>query len=808
MRKIKYLIIVAVLITVTLSSCGFVSYVKTSTVIQEEVDSLNNKKKEYINKLDENFNESNYYEKEKKEYLKAIIEAKALINECNNIENLEKVYNENYPLLDKIKTKDVVDEETKKEEFESFITKSINEISNYVDVSSYRENEANIIKGLIDEYVIKVKESDSYESIDEIVRDYKIKIYDYKTDKDHYNEELTGLINTAKSSLDNYFNFSDYRENERKIIQALITSFNNELDGVTIKEDVNTIITKYELLIEEIKTSEQLYSEEKQVLLDELFDELKEIVDYNNLDNNDKAHFDDLYDELSLLPTKENIKQKINAEKLLYYEEAAKAGNEKALVQYQLNCIEGLNYYLDNSLYREEQQLEIKNIINNNSYNILLCSSYNDTITALNEVELLLDDVLTNDEMWEKEDEEFFMNLHNLYGDDILTPPSSMTKANDHYELANIIDYYAFYKADENVYVRDKFRVNVNYDYNSVEELINEVYYYSELLCNAVIIKAHEDEKTLKEGMIIIELISVPFASSRIAINDVVEYNSLVCFDNKTNTDKRDDNFDNFAYKNYNRKVVVWNSEQLWYALENKYYPLCVNNSIAELILQKAEEILRNICNDQMGYEEKIFNIYKYLAINVQNGWFYSWEEYKSSSGFLEGSILDGVGICQGATKAYLLLLSIEGIEAKIYTANQGSGSKSHRFLYVKSNGYWYHSEIGSAFIENGVISYQYMLNSKFWLTAEEKNTVYSSTYSEIYKHLTYKGHSVYIESLEELDELLKLFDFDKNSYINILLPIGLKDLVYSKLSSYVIVNRQKTWVADPNLFEFIIFAN
>ena len=150
MKKIKYLIIVALLITFTLSSCGFVNYVTTSTINQEEIDSLNDKKKEYINKLDEDFNESNYYEEERKEYLNAIIEAKALINECNDIDSIEKVYKDNYPLIDKIKTKDEVDKEKQQEEFNSFITNSVNEISSYVDVSSYRENESNIIKELIE----------------------------------------------------------------------------------------------------------------------------------------------------------------------------------------------------------------------------------------------------------------------------------------------------------------------------------------------------------------------------------------------------------------------------------------------------------------------------------------------------------------------------------------------------------------------------------------------------------------------------------------------------------------------------------
>ena len=358
------------------------------------------------------------------------------------------------------------------------------------------------------------------------------------------------------------------------------------------------------------------------------------------------------------------------------------------------------------------------------------------------------------------------------------------------------------------MYVRDKFRVNVKYDYKTIEHLLDEVYYYSELLCNAAIIRAYVDDKTLKDDMIIIELSPVLCASSRIEKKDIVKYNSLICYDDNTNINKRDDNFDNFAYKKYQKKVVVWNSEQLWYALENKYYPVCVNNSIAELILQKSEEILRNICNDQMGYEEKIFNIYKYLAINVQNGWAYSWEEYLTSSAFLEGAILDGVGICQGVTKAYLLLLSIEGIDAQIYTANQGLKSRSHRFLYIKIDEYWYHSEVGSAFVEDGVISYQYLLNSKFWLTTEVKDANYSDNYSEIYKHLTYEGHSIYVESLEEFDDLLKMFCFDKDSYINILMPIQIKDLIYLRLSSYNIVNRQKTWVADPNLFEFIIFSN
>jgi hypothetical protein len=403
--------------------------------------------------------------------------------------------------------------------------------------------------------------------------------------------------------------------------------------------------------------------------------------------------------------------------------------------------------------------------------------------SALNE----LDEVITNDELWLQEDEEFRQKLRDLYGEYILEEPTSLTEASNYDELAEIIDYYAFYQLDGNSFVRDTFRVKLNWSHKDATWERNEVYWYCELLKSAVDIKAEFEDNS---DYLVITLIAYNFATESNASKTtrVTRYDSLIEYDSdKTNFIDRDEEFDDFAYYQFSKTATVWNSQQLWYALEQGYIPNCVPGTTAEDILNKTKAILREIIKEGMSDEEKIFNIYMWFGKNVQydyNQYDYGYSSDSANlpnevisslkSHFIEGAIEDGLAVCIGYAKAYLLMLRIEGIEAKLQIAKYAdlgndispmSGS-FHTYVYIKLNGKWYFSDArnSSAGTSDMYLSFSRIYLPKdypYWLNPVSNKELIGGNDIDYYENISYKGFNVFVKNKDELYAILDAYAED-----------------------------------------------
>ena len=139
---------------------------------------------------------------------------------------------------------------------------------------------------------------------------------------------------------------------------------------------------------------------------------------------------------------------------------------------------------------------------------------------------------------------------------------------------------------------------------------------------------------------------------------------------------KRSDDFDDFGYKSFtNGTVDVYNSDQLFYVLENKYIPNCLEGSPAEKVMNKAKDILRNIIYDDMTILDKETAIDAWI---LSNATYAPAEEYAifqkdenhpdEVMSMLQGAYIEGIfdakeGVCHGFAKVLSLLSSIEGID-------------------------------------------------------------------------------------------------------------------------------------------------
>lgn len=767
---------------------GYINNLKTISIYEKE---LADKKNEYINKIASVSAPENYREAEKENYRFYIENAIKDINSCTSIDNVEVIYDTYEKVILGIKT----DAQYLKEEALALAVykENTNDIlKSYIDLSLYRENEKNSIKEYIDKYIAKINDAKNTQEIDNLLIDYKISVYQFKTDKELYEEELNQLINDSITEMSTYVKLDDYRSNEALIIKTIINTFNSDVASKEGKEEVTKCIANYKTLIDTVKTDAELYEEERLQLVEECYNEMLTLVDLSSMTEEASKEYvkycDNVKQEMKSLSTKELIKSRLSKEKQELYTLGAQGGDQNSLSELQELLVNDLENYLDLSLYREAQQSEILSIINSQGSIIKKQGNYNETMNAVNESHQKLDAVLTNDQMWEKEDEEFFTNLHSLYGDNILTPPTSLTEAKDHFELASIIDYYAFYQLDYETFLRDNFRVKCDFSTLSPMSLRNKVYWHSELCNVAVGITCEYD---LNSQYYVFHLYPFKFAtvSNSNSHNYVVKKSQKIEYQSSKEVSNRDDSFESFKYYQNDKKINVWNSQQLWYALEHNYVPICDENSPADEILKTAKSILRDIVSDDMSDLEKIWAIFSWLGNNAK----YDNSAYCSNNDdpevfpaknyvasyfcFAEGVFLDHIAVCSGFAKAYIILLKIEGIAAKkvisrntfwdkVDTINTVGGFGFHEFVYINVDDKWYYSDPEKSSLENdrGLPSFIYMLLPP---SSQDYGVVYmypelimaTSWYEPFYCNLFYKEFSVFD---------LKIIDsFSKNGIVN-----------------------------------------
>lgn len=160
---------------------------------------------------------------------------------------------------------------------------------------------------------------------------------------------------------------------------------------------------------------------------------------------------------------------------------------------------------------------------------------------------------------------------------------------------------------------------------------------------------------------------------------------------------RRADDYEGFAINSFAKTMNVYNSEELWWAVEHGYKPsFPMANSKAELFYERAKIILREIITDEMTDLEKTVVIYEYLvhAVSYDYDTYYSAETAEEAKKnicyYLEGVFETGRAVCDGKSKAFVLLCGMEGIECLRDFGDKGMGTVGHAWNYVKLDGKWY----------------------------------------------------------------------------------------------------------------------
>ena len=141
----------------------------------------------------------------------------------------------------------------------------------------------------------------------------------------------------------------------------------------------------------------------------------------------------------------------------------------------------------------------------------------------------------------------------------------------------------------------------------------------------------------------------------------------------------RENDFDDFLINTREKSLTVFNSDQLYVALQNGYKPVFTSNtSPARTVYELAKDVLREIVDDSMTEFQKTNAIYDWLSYKVKYDYNLlayteklesedrdgSQAELSKYKGFyIEGVMLDGgQAVCDGISKTFVLLTSIENI--------------------------------------------------------------------------------------------------------------------------------------------------
>lgn len=140
--------------------------------------------------------------------------------------------------------------------------------------------------------------------------------------------------------------------------------------------------------------------------------------------------------------------------------------------------------------------------------------------------------------------------------------------------------------------------------------------------------------------------------------------------------------------------MTVTTSNQLYLAVASGKRPMPTSGSAAEDIYNRAKIILRKINSDDSSDLEKILAIYDWLSVNVTYDYAIAADDPVNpndyNSFYLEGVFYDGVAVCDGLAKAFVLMCGIEGISAQRICGAEKMSGVSHAWNAVLVDGKYY----------------------------------------------------------------------------------------------------------------------
>ena len=215
----------------------------------------------------------------------------------------------------------------------------------------------------------------------------------------------------------------------------------------------------------------------------------------------------------------------------------------------------------------------------------------------------------------------------------------------------------------------------------------------------------------------------------------------------ETYSQVRSNDFDNFKINSIYSTYTVSTTDQLIYVIESGYRPVPEVGSAAERVYNAAKAALRTIVDDNMTDVEKAHEIYDWLILNVvyDNDLLVlsasvTDNSIKEYNGFyLEGVFDDHRAVCDGISKAFVLMCGIEGIEAvQVSGTSKGSG---HAWNKIKIDDEWF---VVDPTHGGTILGDEEVLNHGFFMITdtERAKTATAADHTDLEANTTYDYYS------------------------------------------------------------------
>ena len=283
-------------------------------------------------------------------------------------------------------------------------------------------------------------------------------------------------------------------------------------------------------------------------------------------------------------------------------------------------------------------------------------------------------------------------------------------------DLTNLIDYSAFYQKRVKAQVSDMYKEVLKDNFDTETRWAVQ---YGDLAHNAEETQIFDAE--LESGFIEVFCKMPKRYGYKTGSNTKNKIYTLDYYLLTKEKNKKVNYKDLRLFKNNKGFIKVNNSEQLFYAALNGYFPVWdKNNKVLCKIMNDCLEILKFRHNK--NELERIRRTYLYMVnestydLDVQRKRSTDYRDYAAY--YLEGFFLYRQAVCDGLTKAYALLLALDGFEV-YHVADVKKNIGGHAYNYVKVNGEYYLSSITNSIRTGG---YERIRDYRYFLTNYRAN--------------------------------------------------------------------------------------
>lgn len=283
-------------------------------------------------------------------------------------------------------------------------------------------------------------------------------------------------------------------------------------------------------------------------------------------------------------------------------------------------------------------------------------------------------------------------------------------------DLTNLIDYSAFYQKRVKAQVSDMYKEVLKDNFDTETRWAVQ---YGDLAHNAEETQIFDAE--LESGFIEVFCKMPKRYGYKTGSNTKNKIYTLDYYLLTKEKNKKVNYKDLRLFKNNKGFIKVNNSEQLFYAALNGYFPVWdKNNKVLCKIMNDCLEILKFRHNKNEF--ERIRRTYLYMVnestydLDVQRKRSTDYRDYAAY--YLEGFFLYRQAVCDGLTKAYALLLALDGFEV-YHVADVKKNIGGHAYNYVKVNGEYYLSSITNSIRTGG---YERIRDYRYFLTNYRAN--------------------------------------------------------------------------------------